>query len=529
MMSVFACGNNTSEQILEGYPSILCCPSLMSLRGITHIEVTFSHILWKTQSGWTWTGYKCHDGSNILTINPGSKVFISENRTAAISNNGSAAVWEKTGWRALHFQKDFKEEAGTTFTCLPHTKTQKYLKFQREREARNNGSSLDCNLFQNEDYIKLPRASVEENDLQEIYSSDSWKRKELSDMQGSHSEKKSKLVDASENQDELCDADYSTSEPEGSEHQVPKTNTPQIVFCQVAVEDNVLLALDKDGVVYCGSVPITLGLKITEVAVGKEHCMALTADGDILTWGSGMRGQLGDGELCQKEKPLPVESLQGIIISSISCGGWHSVALSDSGDVYIWGWNENGQLGFPVKSNFKHSLFESFKHVCQCPKNLTIRSREISVDTKEQSNKETKPQSEYLSQCLCIPTNKGNGHDKVSLKEEKIFETTRKEQNLRLLDDRVNQDCIKDVINVQASPKLLDFWSENVKIVDVQCGDRHTLFQLDDGSAWSVGMNKYGQLGLGHTDGVEEPTEVFRRGVTKIYAGGWNSVFVTTN
>lgn len=37
------------------------------------------------------------------------------------------------------------------------------------------------------------------------------------------------------------------------------------------------------------------------------------------------RGQLGNGELCQSEKPIPVESLQGIAISSIVCGGWHSI------------------------------------------------------------------------------------------------------------------------------------------------------------------------------------------------------------
>nr|XP_053626887.1 RCC1 and BTB domain-containing protein 1-like [Cherax quadricarinatus] len=70
--------------------------------------------------------------------------------------------------------------------------------------------------------------------------------------------------------------------------QTLESNKPHIVFCHVAVEDNVLLALGKDGKMYSGSIPISLGLKVTEVAVGKEHSMALTTNGDVLTWGGGM-------------------------------------------------------------------------------------------------------------------------------------------------------------------------------------------------------------------------------------------------
>lgn len=29
----------------------------------------------------------------------------------------------------------------------------------------------------------------------------------------------------------------------------------------------------------------------------------------------------------------------------ISTGGWHTLALSEFGDLYSWGWNDTGQLG----------------------------------------------------------------------------------------------------------------------------------------------------------------------------------------
>lgn len=43
--------------------------------------------------------------------------------------------------------------------------------------------------------------------------------------------------------------------------------------------------------------------------------------------------------------PTEVEALSGIKITKICCGGWHSLALSEFGDLYAWGWNDTGQLG----------------------------------------------------------------------------------------------------------------------------------------------------------------------------------------
>ncbi|CAG03447.1 unnamed protein product [Tetraodon nigroviridis] len=34
----------------------------------------------------------------------------------------------------------------------------------------------------------------------------------------------------------------------------------------------------------------------------------------------------------------------------VAAGGWHSVCISDGGDLYVWGWNETGQLGLPSRS-----------------------------------------------------------------------------------------------------------------------------------------------------------------------------------
>lgn len=55
------------------------------------------------------------------------------------------------------------------------------------------------------------------------------------------------------------------------------------------VEKNILFTSILDGKLFSGGVEIALqGVKIDQIAVGKEHCLALTTDGKVLSWGSGM-------------------------------------------------------------------------------------------------------------------------------------------------------------------------------------------------------------------------------------------------
>uniref|UniRef100_A0ACB8E577 Uncharacterized protein n=1 Tax=Sphaerodactylus townsendi TaxID=933632 RepID=A0ACB8E577_9SAUR len=96
--------------------------------------------------------------------------------------------------------------------------------------------------------------------------------------------------------------------------------------------------------------PLSPALRARRLALGHEHAVLLAAGGDLFTWGAGRHGQLGHGGLEDEAEPRPVEALQGVPVGQVAAGGWHSAALSEAaGDLYVWGWNESGQLALPSK------------------------------------------------------------------------------------------------------------------------------------------------------------------------------------
>uniref|UniRef100_A0A8C5EB60 HECT domain-containing protein n=1 Tax=Gouania willdenowi TaxID=441366 RepID=A0A8C5EB60_GOUWI len=91
---------------------------------------------------------------------------------------------------------------------------------------------------------------------------------------------------------------------------------------------------------------------ISQVMCGNQHCIALSRDGQLFTWGQNSSGQLGLGKgEPSKLFPQPLKSLAGIPLAQITAGGDHSFALSLSGAVFGWGKNRAGQLGLNDKQD----------------------------------------------------------------------------------------------------------------------------------------------------------------------------------
>ncbi|CAG8620419.1 31715_t:CDS:2, partial [Racocetra persica] len=101
-----------------------------------------------------------------------------------------------------------------------------------------------------------------------------------------------------------------------------------------------------------------IDIVFTKVVCGENHCLALTQAGQVFSWGSGRYGQLGHGDTKSLDKPKVIEFFEGLKVVQIACGGWHSAVITDSGDLYTFGWNHSGRLGIPLpdKNNYTQSL-----------------------------------------------------------------------------------------------------------------------------------------------------------------------------
>lgn len=84
---------------------------------------------------------------------------------------------------------------------------------------------------------------------------------------------------------------------------------------------------------------------ITTVAGGWRHTMAADEEGNVYSWGWNKFGQLGHGDTEDRNAPSLIQALVGQKVSTVACGWRHAIAVTEDGQVYTWGRGVNGQLG----------------------------------------------------------------------------------------------------------------------------------------------------------------------------------------
>ena len=99
--------------------------------------------------------------------------------------------------------------------------------------------------------------------------------------------------------------------------------------------------------------------QIEVVAKGYRHSLAILESGKLYSWGVNNEGQLGDGTTKSKDTPQLIDIIPGKVVS-IAAGALHSLALLESGEVYSWGGNVNGQVGNgPAKGRKSSQLVDA--------------------------------------------------------------------------------------------------------------------------------------------------------------------------
>ncbi len=102
-----------------------------------------------------------------------------------------------------------------------------------------------------------------------------------------------------------------------------------------------------DGTTTASSTPVDvagLASGVVAIAAGDRYSCALTSSGTVKCWGYNQFGQLGDGTNLDRATPVDVTGLPSGV-SAIDARGEHTCALMTAGGVKCWGANGNGQLG----------------------------------------------------------------------------------------------------------------------------------------------------------------------------------------
>ncbi len=200
---------------------------------------------------------------------------------------------------------------------------------------------------------------------------------------------------------------------------------------------------------------------ITDISMGEDFNVAVSANGSVYTWGSSTNGygQLGYATTEDTSSiAMKVNDLSGHKIISVSAGTDHCIAIDTNGLVYTWGNNSSGQCGFQ------------------------------SSDTAVQPRRLQLSADDYDVTALSVSA--GSGHSLVVMEDGSLY-------GFGQLPGYENN-----------TPHIITFPAHNV-IVSAAAGAQHSLAITEAGKVFAWGSNQYGQLGNGHISQQHiQPTEV---------------------
>lgn len=200
---------------------------------------------------------------------------------------------------------------------------------------------------------------------------------------------------------------------------------------------------------------------IANLASGYHFSMGLTKKGELWTWGRMQASnypRLFVDQWCNGYESKGEKGLRGLKIEQVAGGEMHMAAIAQ-GELFTWGYNDYGQLGWGLHGEGRTGQ--------QRPQKCPVEG------------KVPKPKS-YGTECIS-----------VTLSEIQWFREHR-----WLFFGRTEAGCLCDIV-----------WSAP-EAKHVACGGAHTVVVMDDGRVYGFGSNAMGQLNHGLRDVFPTPMEI---------------------
>ena len=230
--------------------------------------------------------------------------------------------------------------------------------------------------------------------------------------------------------------------------------------------------------------------RIVQIAAGKDHCAAVTDSGQLLMWGDNGSGQCGTGVAggnVLAATQCDAGALAGNVrVVFVACGMFHTVALTSDGGVIVFGDNYSGQLG---TGNNDRQLI---------PKRLAALAGIVG--------------------CAA-----GSMFTHLVSAEGRVF---------AMGDNDFGQLGLGHTNHVITPHEIDAAHFDGQKVAAVACGFNHTMAITREGKLFSCGSGYNGSTGLGHTTHTNTPQPVVaplaNMRVMRIVAG-MNRSFALTN
>uniref|UniRef100_A0A8C2U4H6 X-linked retinitis pigmentosa GTPase regulator n=1 Tax=Coturnix japonica TaxID=93934 RepID=A0A8C2U4H6_COTJA len=190
--------------------------------------------------------------------------------------------------------------------------------------------------------------------------------------------------------------------------------------------------------------------KIKQLAAGSCTSAAVTEDGQLFVWGDNSEGQIGLADKICVTVPCQVDV--GKPISSISCGYYHSAFITGDGELYTFGEPDNGKLGLSPEQL----------------KNSRVPQPVLGIREK-------------VNKVAC------GGEHTVVLTETGVY-------TFGL--GQYGQLGHGTLLFKTSEPKSVEHLGRH-KIHNVTCGESHTAVVAENGLMFTFGDGRHGKLGLG--------------------------------
>jgi alpha-tubulin suppressor-like RCC1 family protein len=298
-----------------------------------------------------------------------------------------------------------------------------------------------------------------------------------------------------------------------------------------------------DGTTTQRSTPVQVKISgVKALAAGDYHSLALKEDGTVWAWGKNTYGHLGDGTIIQRSAPVQLK-ISGV--KALAAGDYHSLALKEDGTVWAWGKNDYGQLGDGTTTNRSAPVqvkgegrpgFSGVKALASGADHSLALKSDGTVwawgknDYGQLGDGTTTNRSTPVTTSGLLKTSglsgvtaltAGYGHS-LALKEDGTVWTWGYNKYGELGDGTTTNRSTPITTSGLLKTSGLS------GVTALASGDHHSLVTRGDGTVWAWGNNEYGQLGDGTTANSSTPVQVKISGATAMVlaAGTYQSLML---